>query len=302
MNLLIITRVILAACLLLCGCGRRKQESSFAGSTMHIQKTNILTLRKGITRRDVEKALGGPGQYQFSARLATGDYFCASYAFEKPDVYYYFLFQGDLLEKILAPPTFDVDLVPYKAFYREIKKPCNADKRIEMVLQGSGLSCAELVDALHLALSKTTETFDVLPALIVSSRLLSIDAKARRLHYEKNASLAEQFDPAKIKLADTETSLIPKYGPPLALVTNGAIHVYQFDSNVALDINPAYRFSGVSVVTENGLVTRIFCHDFVCTTTSAITVDPYDDPERPNYFCKVHRVYFDDPKSPHMNH
>jgi hypothetical protein len=292
---------MLAVWLLFCGCGRTEQEL-LAGNVTQAQKTGILSLRKGINRSQVESTLGGTGQYQFSARLATGDYFCLSYAFERPYVYYYFLFRGDGLEKILAPPAFGVDLVLYDDFYREIKKPCGAEKRIEIVLQASELSPTAIIVALNKVLCQRTETFNVLPALIAADPSLAKNEKVRKLHYEKNAALAEQFDPAKIKLGDTEGSLVPTYGAPLMLVTNGAIHVYEFGSNVGLNINPAFRFSGLSVVTEEGLVTRIFCHDFFCSMDSALTVNKFDDPTRPNYFCSVHRVYFDDPKSPHMNH
>lgn len=300
MNLCLITPVLLAAWLLLCGCGQ--QEALLAGNVTKVQKAGILSLRKGFTRSEVEATLGGPGQFQFSARLATGDYFCVSYAFERHYVYYYFLFRGEVLEKILAPPAFGVDLVPYEDSYREIEKPCNAESRVEILLQSSELSSAELLVALNTALSRRTEAFNVLPALIAASPALAKNAKSRRLDYEKNAALAEQFDPAKTKLGDMEDGLVPRYGPPLSLVTNGVTHVYHFSSNVDLNINPAYQFSGVSVVAEDGLVTRVFCHDFFCAPGSGLSVNKFDDPTRPNYFCSVHNVSFDNPKSPHMNH
>jgi len=284
---------------LILGCSGEKAP---AGNVTQAHKADILSLRKGISPNEVEMTFGGPGQHQFSARLATGDYFCVSYSFDRPYVYYYFLFRGDALEKILAPPSFDVDLVPYKDRYREIQKPFNAEKRIETVLQSGELSPAELIVALSTALSQKKETFNVLPALIAASPALAKNAEARRLAYEKNAVLAKQFDPGQVKLGDTEDSLVPKYGPPLTLATNGATHMYQFGSDVPLNINSAYRFSGVSVMTENGLVTRIFCHDFFGPRGSAVSTNPFDDPTKPNYFCSVHLVYFDDPKSPHMNH
>src|SRR4030095_769785 len=83
MNLCLITSVMLAVWLLFCGCGRTEQEL-LAGNVTQAQKTGILSLRKGINRSQVESTLGGTGQYQFSARLATGDYFCLSSAFERP--------------------------------------------------------------------------------------------------------------------------------------------------------------------------------------------------------------------------
>lgn len=302
MNPWLITPAIIAAWLLLCGCGRKGQEVLLAESATQAQKAGILSLRKGINRSEVEKTLGGPGQHQFSARLATGDYFCVSYAFERPHIYYYFLFRGDVLEKILAPPAFGVDLVPYNDFPREHKKPCSPEECIEIVLQNGGLSPAELIVALNTALSQRTETFNVFPALIAAAPALAKIAKAKRSHYERNAAFAKQFDPAKTKPGDTEDGLVPQYGPPLTLVTNGATHVYQFGANVSLNINPAYRFSDVSVITERGLVTHVFCHDFICATDSALSTDRFDDPAKPNYFCSAHRVFFDDPKSPHMNH
>jgi hypothetical protein len=298
----LITSVLLAAWFPLCGCGRTEQEALLAGKVTQVQQAGILSLRKGFTRNEVEVTLGGPGQFQFSARLATGDYLCVSYAFERHYVYYYFLFRGEILEKILAPPAFGVDLVPYEDFPREIEKPCSAESRVSILLQTSELSPAELLVALNKALSRRTETFNVLPALIAAGPALAKNAKPRRLDYEKNAALAEQFDPAKTKLGDTEDGLVPRYGPPLSLATNGATHVYQFGSKIELNINPAYQFSGVSVVAEDGLVTRVFCHDFFCDPSLGLSVNKFDDPTKPNYFCSVHGVFFDNPKSPHMNH
>ncbi len=298
MNPLTIPSSALAACLLLCGCGRAEQKGLEAGGAPQIQEANILSLREGITRNEVETILGGPGHYQFSARMATNDYFCVSYSFEKPYVYYYFLFRSNSLVKILPPPAFDVELELYDDFFREIQKPCNAEKRIETVLLGNKLSPGELVGSLRASLSKNSETFSVLPALIITAPLFAIKSEARRLNYEKNASLTKYFDPAKTKLGDTEDSLISKYGQPLTLITGGATHTYQFGSNERLTVNPAHRFSGVAVVAENGLVTRVFCHDFFCASGAA----KIERRPNPRYFCSVHKVYFDDPQSPHMNH
>jgi hypothetical protein len=206
-----------------------------------------------------------------------------------------------VLEKILTPPAFDLQLEPHDdGFFREETKPWSPEKRLGRVLEGVEISPPELVAALQKQLSQKTQTFNVLPALILTAPLLAKNAEARKLDYERNASLAKQFDPAKTKLGDREQGLGAKYGPPLTVVTNGGTNVYQFNLDVRLNVNAGHRFSGLSVVTESGKVTRIFSRDFYCATGPIQYIN--HDPSRPRYFCSVHRVFFDDPLSPHMSH
>ena len=44
------------------------------------------------------------------------------------------------------------------------------------------------------------------------------------------------------------------------------------------------------------------CNRQVLACMAGCLIDGGDDPDRPNYYCGVHGVWFDDPTSEHMNH
>ena len=251
-----------------CGCDRNPSPADASSkAVMEVKRSDLANLRKGLEREQVHKLLGSSGTHQFTARLDDGDYECVSYSFEKSFMRYYFVFKDGSLDRIIKSPPFEVEEKPYLGVSREVKKPVQQEKRLREVFAEESLFGERLVAALERELSElsgSTRSFNVLPAFLLASKEFTQAEDKIGAAYRRNAALAAKFDPARVKLGDREDDLRPIYGTPLSVMEDyaGKTRTYRFGSNEPLRVNPAHRFSGVVVVVENGIVVRIFSHDF----------------------------------------
>lgn len=259
------TVFVAVALVLLCGCRDDFENRSISGPFNEVRSSEILNLHRGISIDEVEEGFHSKGRHQFSAILPEGIYHCISYSFEKPYIYYYFLYKETNLEKIVTPPSPEVELIPYKNVSREVKKAIDPEKRIDKVLNSESLTAEDLLISLRKELSMRKESFNILPAFLLTSEYFEQAAEDIRSDYKRNEFLARKFDPGKINLGDGKQTVLSVYGSPLNIskTEQNSQEIYRFGSNEPLRINPAYRFSNIAVVFKDDHVTRIFSNDFL---------------------------------------
>jgi hypothetical protein len=255
--------VVFAGLLLLCGCDSKKVNSDQQPTLSKLRREDFHLFAKGLPLLEAEKVLGGPGNHQFSVRLEGQEFCCYSYAFENRHTYLYFIFRTNCLEKIVFPPPANVKLVPYRNVQREIRMPLDAEARVAAVMRADGLSSEQFGAWLDESVGSQLESFTVLPAFVAASPEFMRARKDIQVDHERNAMLAEKYDPAKIKLGNSEEVLHREYGPPISVSADeDGTRLYLFGSNEPLRVNPALRFSNVAVVVAGGTIERIFSHDF----------------------------------------
>jgi len=191
---------------------------------------------------------------------------CVKLSFERPRGRLYFLFRNGKLASIQQPPKAEFVMATYRGKPWEKSKPIHPEEQMYKVIQGKDLSPGEIVDQIEewskneTLASRGKEPMNILPIVIATAPLF--EPKIVRAESEA-ASLAEKFDPFKIKLGMTTNETQAVFGEPelrIAGLTNRVEHVYGSKlSPFAPGITPSVW---VSVIFQDGEVTRVFSHDF----------------------------------------
>lgn len=225
----------------------------------------LADLPRGITLDELQGIMATPPRHQFTARIDGGERLAVSYAFGETWARLYFVFRNGKLEKIVEPPPSEYKQVPYKGGILELKRPVDAEKRLEVVLAAPDLAGAQPAAAIRGKLPKRSRPpINVLPPF---EPVPPVPAAARpRIvkNYQRNLELARRFDPFKLKLGMTPAAVDREFGEPLRLEGDGGPQPSRvYDSDEEVSVNPEYAFSPVAVVFEKDAATRIFSNDFV---------------------------------------
>ena len=225
----------------------------------------LATLPCEITLDDLERIMTTPPKHQCTARIDGKELLVVNYAFGEPWAQLYFVLHNGKLQKIVDPPPFEYDRVPYQGATWERRKAVDPEKRLQAVLGAPDLADAQLVDTIRAKLPEHSRpSLNVLPAFVLASPLFAVAAPKMIQDYETNVKLAHRFDPFKAKLGMKSAAVDREFGEPLRVKGDGGPQTSRvYDSEQELDINPQHAFSPVHVVFENDAATRIFSNDFV---------------------------------------
>jgi len=240
------------------GCSAEKKPPETA-----VRLEAFLALERGTLLEDVRTTLGMPGRHEFSAVVEETRYLSLYFAFEEPYVGFYLVFTNEHLKAVVDPPKPEFYRVPYKDTVREIPKPFDAENRLKAVLAFNDLSREEIDQRIRLAIPKGASSLNMRPAFILASPLYLAKSGEIEADYRTNADLAKRFDPLKVELGDQIEDVEKVFGKPYDVIKESeerVVHVY--GSPVSLRINPAFRFSWVTLVFENGKVVRVLSNHF----------------------------------------
>jgi hypothetical protein len=227
----------------------------------------LTNLARGMLLTELAQRTGVKPQHQFTAMFGSNNVSCVKLSFDRPRGYFYFLFQNGELAAIQNRGwrvEFETNTYPGRP--RQVPKARNPEAQMAKVLQGQDLSPNEIAEKVEewskneIVASRGKEPMNILPAITATAPLFA----PKRIRAENEAaSLAEKFDPFKIKLGMTTNETQAVFGEPelrLIGLTNRVEHVYGAKlSPFAPSITPSVW---VSVIFEDGKVTRIFSHDF----------------------------------------
>ena len=230
---------------------------------------SVLTnLNRGISLSELRAQTGCEPQHQFTARFETNDATCVELSIERPRGRLYFLFLNGKLASIQQPPKAEIEMATYRGKPWEKTKPIHPEEQMFKIIHGEDLSADEIVELIRLwawqdAERARGEEPNVLPVYVILAPLFLARAPDRAAAVREAASLAEQFDPFKIKLGMTTNETQAVFGEPelrIKRMGNCMEHVYGSKlSPFAPAVTPSVW---VSVVFQDGRVTRIFSHDF----------------------------------------
>jgi len=203
------------------------------------------------------------GKHEFSAAVQQTRYLGLYFAFKEPHVGFYLIFTNGYLKAVVDPPRPEFDRVPYKDTVREIPKPIDAEDRLKSVLASDELAREELEQRIRNAMPKSASSLNMLPNFLIASPLYAALSGEIEADYRTNAELAKQYDPLKVKLGAPIEEVEQAFGQPYRVIEASEkqmVHVY--GSPMPLRINPAYRFSWVTVVFEDGKAIRVLSNHF----------------------------------------
>lgn len=191
------------------------------------------------------------------------EYLRLYYLFKEPPVGFYLVFTNEHLQRIIQPPKAELKRVPYKGTFREIPMQKATTNLIDEVLTARDLTREEISQLIRHALPRSSESLNALPAFMVAAPSFVKGWGEIESDYQTNAELAQKYDPMKVEVGDTVAEVEAAFGSCYRIVESSpGSEIHVFGGPVNLRINPAYKFSSVAVVFENGKVTQVLSHYF----------------------------------------
>jgi hypothetical protein len=246
-------------------CGLLPAVAGCAGATARGQATGwpSIGLRDGIAPDDVQRALGKEGTHQFTAVRGDSEYLCLSVSIQESTSTYYLVFVDDGLTKVVEPLTEEFRDVELAGAMVSVRMPFDPFDKVEKVLSRPSLSDEDLAAAVDRARArKPALSFNQTPAAVLTLPALALEAPRIAADYARNRELARRYSPAKVRLGMPADEVDGLYGMPYATHAAPAREMRVYGEAVALDINPAHRFSWVAVVFEEDRAIAVFTHDF----------------------------------------
>jgi hypothetical protein len=232
-------------------------------------------LKFGLSRDALEESLNARGENQFSAAIDGHIYQCAWYDIVPDNYCYYFLFRDDGLVSIVRtwPPFLyeDIDGVEEKLLW-------DAERAMTEVIEAPGLTIGEFQEYAESLREQRAdrgpiEMSGIWPIAAVFVPISIAIAPVAGLVELRDASWENRFDSERIHLGMSRSGIEGKYGDPVFQLIEDPKLTLAFgpasslrDRGDGLQFSWALRKSWVSVVLEEGVVTRIYTNDFFNTS------------------------------------
>ena len=225
----------------------------------------------GISPAELQSALKHDPTHEFTASAETETLLCLSYLIGSNEAHYYFLFIDNQLDKIIeSPPVEYEEYINYRGFKARRDKPVDPELRVEAVLEGDGLSDQAFIQSVkdhaeaYRRAIQHEEPMNVLPAFVIVSPLLAVQAPRIAADALKNAKLEKLYNPLKVSLGITTEQAdallgSPLYAEPIPDRDGQVRRVY--GRNVDLAIG-GRRFSWIEVRFLSDTAVAVYSHDF----------------------------------------
>ena len=230
---------------------------------------NVLTnLNRGISLEELKVRTGCKPQPQFTARLGTNEASCVKLSFVDRSWSFYFYFTNGNLAAIKDPPKTEYET---KRYWRGTPwltpKPVDSETRLARVINAPDLATSDLINRIgeweQARSMPRRQSLNMLPVYVIMLPFEPLRLPKVRRAKTETASLAERFDPGKIRLGMTTNETQAIFGEPdlrIKGLSNRWEHVY---GSKLSPFAPATTPSvWVSAVFPDGEATRIFSHDF----------------------------------------
>lgn len=238
-----------------------------AAPEVRIASSTMVALQRGLTYHALTNIVKAAGTHEFTALLDGRQIHCIRLAFEQPHIAYYFVFEHGRLVKVCERPPIQVEMVPYRDGYREIRKPEDPFQRMARVLRCPDLSGEAFAASLAGKLKPRSESLNVLPAFVLVGPLLGLrrlaDTPTIASAYRENARIAQLFDHEKLKLGMMAIEVKSQLGEPMAVsrMADGGL-VYAYGQDPPAEVKPEHRASWLGVVLHSDRVTALLTYDF----------------------------------------
>jgi hypothetical protein len=184
-------------------------------TVIHLNQMNRVVY--GMTVSQLETSFTTKSVPQFRADIDHQEIRCVSYTFETPKKIcetFYFVFTNGALAKIVVPPVFEYEKVPYKQnSWRTVRKSWNPEERMASVLKAPAIS----IETMRVMLSRNappkSRSYNMAPALVILAPVLVAASPMLLSQKIKRTTLAEKFDPNRVQPGMTRQEVEERFGP-----------------------------------------------------------------------------------------
>lgn len=223
-------------------------------------------IKKGALANEVETVFRSIGKHQFTVERDGKAYSCFSYYigkeyWAKRAAKYYCVYENSFLERIVVPPPFEYDYIPYKNGTRGIRKPIDPDKRINETFRAKNLLNQGLIDSLIERFPEKSSSLNLGPLIGILGIFSDAGEKRKEKDDFKREKLEKKYNSAAIKLGMNIADIKAVLGSAKDIHNQNSKLVRVYGEEATFIYYP-YSLPWIAVEYENEKVIRVLTRDF----------------------------------------